>query len=104
MSPLIRNIHRALGFLIIEAADCEKPVWWNYWDYCPRNEKDYMTRVNYLLYNPVKHGYVKNLHDYPFSSFHRLYDETGREQLAEQFRKNPGYKNLVLHEANDDDY
>jgi len=26
-------------FLISQTTNCKKQVWWNYWDYCPRNEK-----------------------------------------------------------------
>ncbi|QTA90981.1 Transposase IS200-like domain-containing protein [Desulfonema magnum] len=100
--PLIRNIHRTSAIRIHKLTRCGKPVWWNYWDYCPRNEKEYMTRVNYLLNNPVKHGYVRNLRNYPFSSFHTLYEEKGRDELIWQFKKYPDYSKLVLPEKKDD--
>ncbi len=95
--PLIfRAVHRVSGIFIRKVMKCEKPVWWNYWDYCPRNEKDYMNRLNYLLNNPVKHGAADNLNDYEFSSFHRIRLEMGRERLVRQFREYPEYKNLWL--------
>ena len=72
MSLIIQGIHGCSAATVRKATGCELPVWWNYWDYCPRNEADYMTRVNYLLNNPVKHGYVRKLTDYPFSTFHRI--------------------------------
>jgi len=28
--------------------------------------------MDYLHWNPVKHGYVRKVVDWPFSSFHRL--------------------------------
>ncbi len=104
LPEMMRNIHRFSGIPIRKATSCEKPVWWNYWDYCPRDEKDYLIRVNYLLNNPVKHGYTDNLRDYPFSSFHKTYADMGRDQLAEQFRRYPEYKTLVLWEAQEDDF
>ncbi len=104
LSEIIRNIHRSSAILVSEATHCEKPVWWNFWDYCPRNEKDYMTRLNYLLFNPIKHGYTDNLREYPFSSFQGLYSKTPREKLEKQFRDYPDYKTLVPHEANEDDF
>jgi putative transposase len=104
MEAIFRNVHSQTAKLIRQVTACEKPVWWNYWDYCPRNEKDYMTRLNYLLINPVKHGYVTSLYDYQFSSFHNLFGEIGREQLVRQFQTYPDYKNLVLHEAKEDDF
>jgi putative transposase len=79
-------------------------VWWNYWDYCPRDEEQYFTRLNYLFYNPVKHGYTSNLHDYVFSSFHEFIEQQGRELLVAQFRNYSGYKTLNLREAYQDDF
>jgi putative transposase len=100
--PLIfRGIHSVSGKIILNKTNCFKPVWWNYWDYCTRNEEDYFTRLNYLLYNPVKHGYTNNLNDYPFSSFHKLMMEVGREKLAYQFKEYPNYKTLILSETVD---
>jgi len=58
-------------------------------------------RLNYLLLNPIKHGYTDNLIDYPFSSFHQLLAETGREVLMRQFKDHTEYKNLIVPE---DDY
>ncbi len=104
LSHIFRRIHSRSGILISRATHCEKPVWWNYWDYCPRNEQDYFVRLNYLLMNPIKHGYVTNLHDYSFSSFHNLLTEIGRKRLIEQVRAYPEYKTLVLHEAEEDDF
>lgn len=104
LPAIFRNIHSKIALLIREATQCEKPVWWNYWDYCPRNEKDSMIRLNYLLYNPVKHGYTNNLQYYPFSSFHSLYAEMGREKLVKQFQTYSEYKTLVLSEAYEDDF
>lgn len=36
-----------------------RKFWYNYWDRCIRNEKEYWTRFNYIHYNPIKHSYVK---------------------------------------------
>jgi len=92
----MQNIHKLSGFLISQKIQCEKPIWWNYWDYCLRNEKEYLIRLNYLLNNPIKHGYVTNLNDYPFSSFHSYLKKIGRTCLIEQFRDNPEYKELKI--------
>ncbi|MDP2901889.1 MAG: transposase [Methylovulum sp.] len=69
MTKIFRKIHGKSTRFIQTQCVCELPVWWNYWDYCPRNEREYLIRLNYLFNNPIKHGYVQNLHDYPFSSF-----------------------------------
>lgn len=104
LPQIFRNVHSAMAGYILELETCQKPVWWNYWDYCPRHEKDYLTRLNYLLYNPVKHGYTTDLHSYPFSSFHALYEQMGRDRLAAQFRAYPEYATHTLPEAHNDDF
>lgn len=89
LSKLMKAIHGASSHLIRQKIDCELPVWWNYWDYCPRDEKDYYTKQNYLFINPIKHGYVDNLNDYLFSSFLSRLSDVGRETMVKQFRDYP---------------
>ena len=50
----------------------ERGIWQRrYWEHCIRDEKDYAHHLNYIHYNPVKHGYVKKASDWPYSSIHR---------------------------------
>jgi putative transposase len=98
MSKIFRKIHGLSTQFIQPQGRCDLPVWWNYWDYCPRDEKDYLIRLNYLLNNPVKHGYVTNLVDYPYSSFHITLKKLGRDTLLQQFKDYSEYKNLHLDE------
>lgn len=100
----MHDIHFTSAVEIHRATQCEKPVWWNYWDYCPRNHKEYTIRQNYLLYNPVKHGDANVLHDYLYSSFHEAFTKLAREILAEQFRNYSEYKTLKITEAQNDDF
>lgn len=104
LKRLIKGIHGSTASTICTVTKCAKPIWWNYWDYCPRDEREYNVRLNYLLWNPVKHGYVDDLKLYRFSSFQIILDEMGEERLKEQFRKYPEYKNLVLKEVENDDF
>jgi putative transposase len=36
-----------------------------------RHQRDYTNHLNYLHFNPVKHGHVACPRDWPYSSFHR---------------------------------
>ncbi|MBV8121368.1 MAG: hypothetical protein JO081_15685 [Alphaproteobacteria bacterium] len=36
-----------------------------------RDDCDYATHMDYVHFNPVKHGLVDSPADWPFSSFHR---------------------------------
>lgn len=42
-----------------------------YWEHMLRDERDWRRHVEYIHYNPVKHGYVEAPWDWPFSSFRR---------------------------------
>ena len=48
-----------------------------YWEHTIRDEDDLQRHVDYIHYNPVKHGLVKRVADWPYSSFHR-YVRLGR--------------------------
>lgn len=55
----------------------ERGIWQRrYWEHCIRDEKDFERHVDYIHYNPVKHGYVSRAIDWPYSTFHK-YVETG---------------------------
>lgn len=98
LSKIMGKIHMLAAKFISSELNAQKPIWWNYWDYCPRDENDYFIRLNYLFNNPVKHGYVTNLADYPYSSFHQMLKQQGRENLLKQFKKYTEYKQLSLEE------
>jgi putative transposase len=42
-----------------------------FWEHQIRNERDFQNHIDYIHYNPVKHGLVKKVSDWPFSTFHR---------------------------------
>ncbi len=77
-----------------------RQVWWNYWDRCIRNERDYWTRFNYIHYNPIKHNYVQRLRDWPFSSLFLYLEEQGREWIDDCWRSYP----IKEFELDDDDF
>ena len=48
----------------------EKPVWQRrYWEHLIKDEHDWRTHLDYIHYNPVKHGLVSNPLHWPYSSF-----------------------------------
>ena len=56
----------------VRIAKGERGIWQRrFWEHVIRNETDYANHVNYVHWNPVKHGLVKRVADWPFSSFHR---------------------------------
>ncbi len=43
-----------------------------FWEHQIRDEVDYARHVDYAHYNPVKHGLVRRVCDWPHSTFHRF--------------------------------
>jgi len=43
-----------------------------FWEHTIQDEEDYSRHVDYIHYNPVKHGYAKQVVDWPYSSFHKF--------------------------------
>ena len=61
------NIVRSAG-----ALRRERGIWQRrFWEHTIRDERDYAAHVDYIHFNPVKHGLVECAADWPFSSFHR---------------------------------
>ncbi len=50
----------------------EQPIWQRrFWEHQIRDEVDFNNHLNYIHYNPVKHGLVAAPRDWEYSSFHR---------------------------------
>jgi putative transposase len=51
----------------------EKGLWQRrYWEHMIRDEADLGRHIDYIHFNPVKHGLVPRARDWPHSSFHRF--------------------------------
>lgn len=57
----------------VRKAKNERGIWQRrYWEHTIRNDKDYAAHVDYCHINPLKHGLVKQVKDWPYSTFHKL--------------------------------
>jgi putative transposase len=55
------------------ASKGERGIWQRrYWEHTLRDDADFEKHVNYIHFNPVKHGHVARVRDWPHSSFHRM--------------------------------
>ncbi len=74
----------------------ESTIWQRrFWEHQIRDEHDYRTHINYIHYNPVKHGLVTRVRDWPYSTFHRyvrqgIYSENWGSGLTEYPSQNFG--------------
>ncbi len=54
----------------------ERGIWQRrYWEHLIRDEADLRRHVEYIHFNPVKHGHVECVADWPYSTFHRFVAE-----------------------------
>jgi len=50
----------------------ERGIWQRrFWEHKIRDEEDYARHVDYIHFNPVRHGYVSCASDWPYSSIHQ---------------------------------
>ena len=54
-----------------------------------RSKGHYCTTLNYIHYNPVKHGQVASPYDWEWNSVHWYLEHYGREWLRDLWRKYP---------------
>lgn len=51
----------------------ERGIWQRrYWEHWIRDEDDLLNHINYVHFNPVKHGLVSDAYAWPYSSIHRM--------------------------------
>ncbi|MDT8438491.1 MAG: transposase [Wenzhouxiangellaceae bacterium] len=69
-----REIKKACSRRIAPISDerRERKVWQRrFWEHAIRDEEEWRRHVDYIHYNPVKHGLVLRASDWPWSSFRR---------------------------------
>jgi putative transposase len=50
----------------------ERGIWQRrFWEHTIRDDRDYAVHLDYIHFNPVKHGLVEQPVDWPYSSFGR---------------------------------
>lgn len=51
----------------------ERGIWQRrFWEHQIRDERDLNAHINYIHFNPVKHGYVSQASQWPYSSIHKF--------------------------------
>ena len=56
----------------VRMARGERGIWQRrFWEHVIRDDADYAAHIDYCHINPVKHGHVSSVAEWPFSTFHR---------------------------------
>lgn len=90
LEPLTKSIKRLHGatareWNLADGKTGQRTVWFRYTDRKIRDQKHFYRALNYVHYNPVKHGYVETVYDWPWSSVHNYLDHYGRDWLREKW-------------------
>ncbi|KKJ00133.1 hypothetical protein [Prochlorothrix hollandica] len=90
IGKVIRVIHGALARSWNSAdGTAGRKVWCRYSDRVIRSERHYYTTLNYIHYNPVKHGWSVSPYDWSGGSIHWYLAEKGREWLRDSWVRYP---------------
>ncbi|MFB2771712.1 transposase [Pelatocladus sp. BLCC-F211] len=90
LSELFRKIHGTLSRQWnLEDNITKRKVWYRWSDRAIRSERHYYTTLNYIHYNPVKHGLVTSPYDWVESSVHWYLQANGRQWLRDLWIQYP---------------
>jgi len=73
----------------LEDGTLGRKVWYRYSDRAIRSDRHYYTTLNYIHYNPIKHGWAKSPYDWAESSVHWYLEHFGREWLRNAWTDYP---------------
>ena len=72
----------------------ERGIWQRrYWEHLIRDDDDYEKHFNYIHYNPVKHGYVKQAVEWEYSTIHQYINAGVLSQYWGYFPDNSDERN-----------
>lgn len=90
ISEPLRRVHaRTARELNRRAGLMGRQVWYRYSDRLIRDDRHYYTTLNYIHYNPTKHGYVPKPLEWAQSSAHWYVEHLGIEWLRDAWRQHP---------------
>jgi len=91
VSEILQHLHGTTSreWNLEEGFSGKRKVWYKFYDRMIRNDKHYSKALNYIHYNPVKHQYVRDPFNWPWTSLYLYFEDKGREWLREQWRPYP---------------
>ena len=72
LSQILKVFKQDFGFLYRQKMAVRSGLVWQlrFWDHIIRDQEDMNRHIDYIHYNPVRHGIVQAACEYPHSSFH----------------------------------
>ncbi|MGE0128139.1 MAG: transposase [Blastocatellales bacterium] len=88
VSVALKNLHGATSreWNLADGVIGRRQTWYHFSDRKIRGDEHFYRAMNYIHYNPVKHGYTKSVYDWPWSSVHNYLSARGSDWLRERWR------------------
>jgi putative transposase len=88
VSAALKQLHGATSreWNLADSLTGERLVWYRFNDRKIRGDKHFYRALNYVHFNPVKHGYTDTVYEWPWSSIHNYLEARGRGWLRETWR------------------
>jgi putative transposase len=84
VGSVVRSIHGTTAYQWNREDKMKgRKIWYCYGDRAIRSQRHYYTTLNYIHYNPVKHGCVQSPYDWSASSVEWYRQSRGRNWLRE---------------------
>ena len=64
----------------------QRRVWYKFTDRKIRDDDHFYKALNYIHFNPVKHGYVQSAYDWHWSSLQNYFESRGRQWLVDTWQ------------------
>ena len=73
VSLTCREDYRRAGWMVASKLKHRESTIWQrrFWEHQIRDENDFARHVDYIHFNPVRHGHAQHTADWPYSTFHR---------------------------------
>ncbi len=91
VSAALKALHGATAreWNLADAQTGARRVWYKFSHQWIRGETDYYRALNYMHIYPVKHRYVADVYEWPWSSLQDYLDANGREWLRALWKTHP---------------
>ena len=88
VSAALKQLHglTAREWNLADALTGKRSVWYKFTDRMIRDNAHYYRALNYIHFNPVKHGYVVDAYEWPWSSLSLYADDLGQDWLRKKWR------------------
>lgn len=91
ISPALKLLHGRTSrrWNLEDTLTGKRRVWYKFFDCVIRDNVHYFRALNYIHYNPVKHGHAEDVYEWQWSSLFLYYDDKGRDWLRQTWRTYP---------------